>query len=166
MCQLVAQNEVVVHEKLVFRLTKLRVSTCEAVLWEEFDKLPALADAFANINVTAAALAESGVGFLVADTSLWSLGGNPAVTYAEKAQKRVEAGESHQLLLKYLFHIFTSFHILIALLQLPVDPLGNGAHSGLGEFGREWKRVVLRPRARRCCAVMVKVEILFENCVT
>ena len=58
----------------------------EAVLWEEFDKLPALAIAFANINVTAAALAEFGVGFLVDDTSLWCLGGNTAVTYAEKAK--------------------------------------------------------------------------------
>ena len=48
-------HEVVVHEKLVCRLTKLRVSTCETVLWKEFDKLPALAKAFANINVTAIA---------------------------------------------------------------------------------------------------------------
>ena len=54
-------HEVVVHEKLVFRLTKLRVSTCEAVLWEEIDKLPGLAKAFANIDVTAAVLAESSV---------------------------------------------------------------------------------------------------------
>ena len=81
-------NEVVVHEKLLGRLTKLRVSTCEAVLWEEFDKLPALTKAFANVKVTAIALAESGVGFLVADTFLWRLGGNTAVTYAEQAKKR------------------------------------------------------------------------------
>ena len=79
-------HEVVVHEKLVFRLTKLRVSNCEAVLWEEFDKLSALAKAFANMNVTAAALAESGVRFLVADNSLWRLGDNTAVTNAEQAE--------------------------------------------------------------------------------
>ena len=69
------------------RLTKLSLSTCEAVLWEEFDKLPVLAKAFANINVTAIALAESGVGFLVAHTSLWRLGGDNAVAYAELAKK-------------------------------------------------------------------------------
>ena len=56
-------HEDVVHEKLAFRLTKLRVSTCEAVLWDEFDKLPVLAKAFANISVTAAALAEFGIRF-------------------------------------------------------------------------------------------------------
>ena len=43
--------------------------------------------AYANINVTAAALAEPGVEFLVADTSLWRLVSNIAVTYAEKATK-------------------------------------------------------------------------------
>ena len=57
-------HEVVVHEKLVFRLTKLRVSSCEAVLWEVFDTLPALARAFANINVTAAALGSWWMTFL------------------------------------------------------------------------------------------------------
>ena len=45
-----------------------------------------LAMAFAIINVTAMALAESGVGFLVADTSLWRLGGDTAVAYAEQAE--------------------------------------------------------------------------------
>ena len=85
-CVALRPNEVAVHEKLVFRLIKLSVSTCEAVLWEEFDKLPTLAKAFANVNVKAAALAESCVGFLVADTSLWCLGGNTVVTYAEKAK--------------------------------------------------------------------------------
>ena len=74
------------HEKLACRLTKLRRSTCEAVLWEEFDKLSLLAKASANINVTAVALAESGVGFLVADTSLWRLGGDTALAYAEQAK--------------------------------------------------------------------------------
>ena len=54
---------------------------------EEFDKLRALAKAITNINVTAIALTESGVGFLVADTSLWRLGGNTAVTCAEQAKK-------------------------------------------------------------------------------
>ena len=73
-----SSHEGVVHEKLVCRLTKLRLSTCEAVLWEEFDKLPVF-------HVTAIALAESGVGFLVADTSLWRLGGDTAVADAAKS---------------------------------------------------------------------------------
>ena len=72
MSETVHPHETIVHEKLVCRLTKLRVSTCEAVLWEGFDKLPVLA--------------ESGVGFLVADTSLWRLGGSAAVAYAEQAK--------------------------------------------------------------------------------
>ena len=72
MSETVHSHETIVHEKLVCRLTKLRVSTCEAVLWEGFDKLPVLA--------------ESGVGFLVADTSLWRLGGSAAVAYAEQAK--------------------------------------------------------------------------------
>ena len=40
-------REVDVHEELVFRLTRLRVSSCEAVLWQEYVKLPVLAKAFA-----------------------------------------------------------------------------------------------------------------------
>ena len=86
MFQALRSHEGVVHEKLVCRMTKLRLCTCEAVLWEEFDKLPVLAKAFANINVTAMALAESDVGFLVADASLWRLGGDTAVAYAEQAE--------------------------------------------------------------------------------
>ena len=41
---------------------------------------------FANINVTAEALAESSVWFLLADTSLWRLGGSAAVAYSEQAK--------------------------------------------------------------------------------
>ena len=89
-----SSHEGVVHEKLVCRLTKLRLSTCEAVLWEEFDKLPALAEAFADVSVAAIALAESGVGFLVADTSLWRLGGNIALTFAEQTKSLEAHGKS------------------------------------------------------------------------
>ena len=46
MSDAVQSQESIVHEKLVCRLTKLRVSTCEAVLWEKFDKLTVLAKTF------------------------------------------------------------------------------------------------------------------------
>ena len=66
MSEIVHSHETFVHEKLVGRQTNLRVSTCETVLWEEFDKILVLAKAFAKINISAKALAGSGV---------WVLGG-------------------------------------------------------------------------------------------
>ena len=56
-----------------------------------------LAKAFTNINVTAKALDESGVGFLVAATSLWRLGGSAAVAYAEQAKNSSKIASRQEL---------------------------------------------------------------------
>ena len=73
------------HAQLVSRLFKLRDAAWEAVLWGNEKQIVSLAKTFSNIVPTGAALAETGVGHLLADESLWSRGGELAVTFADKA---------------------------------------------------------------------------------
>ena len=59
-------HEEVVHEKLVTRLARLLDAASEAVLWEDHAKLVQVAKAFASITPTKRAIAETGVGYLLA----------------------------------------------------------------------------------------------------
>ena len=62
-------HEEVAHEKLVTRLARLRNAASEAVLWEDHAKLEQFAKAFTCITPTKRAIAEKGVGHLLADTN-------------------------------------------------------------------------------------------------
>ena len=78
-------HEDVAHEKLVTRLARLRDAASEAVLWEDHAKLVQVAKAFTNITPTKRAIAETGVGHLLADKTLWARGVDAAVSLATKA---------------------------------------------------------------------------------
>ena len=73
------------HEKLVTRLARLRDAASEAFLWEDHAKLVQVAKAFTNITPTKRAIAETGVGHLLADKTVWAKGGDAAVSFAKKA---------------------------------------------------------------------------------
>ena len=60
-------HEEVAHKKLVTRLARLRDAASEAVLWEDHAKLVQVAKAFTSITPTKRAVAETGVGHLLAD---------------------------------------------------------------------------------------------------
>ena len=78
-------HEEVVHEKLVTRLARLRDAASESVLWEDHAKLVQVAKAFTSITPTKRAIAETGVGHLLADKTVWAKGGDAAVSFAKKA---------------------------------------------------------------------------------
>ena len=78
-------HEEVTHEKLVTRLARLRDAASEAVLWEDHAKLVQVAKAFTCITPTKRAIAETGVGHLLADKTVWAKGGDVAVSFAKKA---------------------------------------------------------------------------------
>ena len=63
-------HEEVAHEKLVTRLARLRNAASEAVLWEDHAKLVQVAKAFTCITPTKRAIAETGVGHLLADKTV------------------------------------------------------------------------------------------------
>ena len=68
-------HEEEVHEKLVTRLARLRTAASEAVLWEDHAKLVLVAKAFTCLTLTKRAVAETGVGHLQADKTVWAKGG-------------------------------------------------------------------------------------------
>ena len=78
-------HEEVAHEKLVTRLARLRGAASEAVLWEDHAKLVQVAKAFTSITPTKRAVAETCVGHLLADKTVWAEGGDAAVSFAKKA---------------------------------------------------------------------------------
>ena len=78
-------HEEVAHEKLVPRLAELRDAASEAVLWEDHAKLVQVAKAFTSITATKRAIAETGVGHLLANNTVWAKGGDAAVSFAKKA---------------------------------------------------------------------------------
>ena len=78
-------HEEVAHEKLVTRLARLRDAASEAVLWEDHAKLVQVAKAFTSKTPTKRAIAETGVGNLLADKTVWAKGGDAAVSFAKKA---------------------------------------------------------------------------------
>ena len=78
-------HEEVAHEKLVTRLARLRDAASEAVLWEDHAILVQVAKAFTNITPTKRATAETGVGHLLADKTVWAKGGDAVVLCAKKA---------------------------------------------------------------------------------
>ena len=78
-------HEEVAHEKLVTRLARLRNAASEAVLWEDHAKLVQVAKAFTCVTPTKRAIAETGVGHLLADKTVWVKGGDAAVSFAKKA---------------------------------------------------------------------------------
>ena len=54
-------------------------------MWENHAKLVQVAKAFANITPTKRAIAETGVGHLLADRAVWAKGGDAAISLAKKA---------------------------------------------------------------------------------
>ena len=78
-------HEEVAHEKLVTQIARLRVAASEAILWEDHYKLVQVAKALTNITPTKRAIAETGVGHLLADKTIWAKGGDAAVSFAKKA---------------------------------------------------------------------------------
>ena len=78
-------HEEITHEKLVTRLSRLRNAASEAVLWDDRDKLVHVAKAFTCITPTKRAIAEKGVGHLLADKTVWVKGGDVALSLAKKA---------------------------------------------------------------------------------
>ena len=73
------------HTKLATRLLRLRDAACEAILWDETEKLSAIAKSFSNITPTKEVIAETGVGHLLSDKTLWRKGGAHAEMFAERA---------------------------------------------------------------------------------
>ena len=78
-------HEEVAHEKLVTRLARLRDAASEAVLWEDHAKLVLVAKAFTSMTPTKRAIAETGVGHLLVNKTVWAKGGDAAVSFAKKA---------------------------------------------------------------------------------
>ena len=66
-------------------LARLRDAASEAVLWEDHTKLQQVAKAFTYITPTKRAIAETGVGLLLADKAVWVKGGDAAVSFAREA---------------------------------------------------------------------------------
>ena len=78
-------HEEITHEKLVTRLSRLRNAASEAVLWDDRDKLVHVAKAFTCLTPTKRAIAETGVGHLLANKTVWVKGGDVALSLAKKA---------------------------------------------------------------------------------
>ena len=78
-------HEEITHEKLVTRLSRLRNAASEAVLWDDRDKFVQVAEAFTCLTPTKRAVAETGVGHLLADKTVWVKGGDVALSLAKKA---------------------------------------------------------------------------------
>ena len=78
-------HEEVAHEKLVTRLARLRDAASEAVLWVDHAKHVQVAKAFTSITPTKRAIAETGVGHLLANNTVWAKGGDAAVSFAKEA---------------------------------------------------------------------------------
>ena len=79
------------HDRLVLRLERLRDAACEAVLWEDTNKIAWVAKSFANIVPTREALLSTGVGHLLTDKHIWQMGGELAVIHANKAVEAYKA---------------------------------------------------------------------------
>ena len=84
------------HALLVSRIARLRDQAWEAVVFGEFTKLDNIARALSKIKPTGAALAETGAGHLMADKSLWNMGGNLAAVYAKTATQKWKAALEEQ----------------------------------------------------------------------
>ena len=73
------------QDRLVLRLERLRDAACEAVLWEDTNKIAWVAKSLANVVPTKEALSRTGVGHLLADKHIWQMGGDLAIAHANKA---------------------------------------------------------------------------------
>ena len=85
-------HEEVAHEKLVTRLARLRDAASEAVLWEDHAKLVQVAKAFTSITPTKRANAETGVGHLLADKTVWAKGGDAAMSLRNERPMHQDRG--------------------------------------------------------------------------
>ena len=100
----------IVHNKLVSRLARFRDAACEAVLWNEPEKLSGIAKALANVRPTKQAIVETGFWHLLSDTSLWQKGGESAMVFAEKALRDWKAAIKCQTLPAHMAVTIASRH--------------------------------------------------------